>query len=56
MTPEEWHRAKVVLAAALERQPGERPAYLDQVCAEPALRKEVESLIATYEGDRKSVV
>ena len=52
MTPEQWHRAKEVLAGALERAPGERPAYLDQACTEPALRVELESLIATCEhGD-----
>jgi serine/threonine protein kinase/tetratricopeptide (TPR) repeat protein len=52
VTPEVWQRVKEVLAGALEREPGDRPAYLDQACAEPSLRKEVESLIATHEkGD-----
>src|ERR1700674_5282139 len=52
MTPEVWLRVKEVLAGALEREPGERPAYLDHACAEQSLRKEVESLIATHEkGD-----
>jgi serine/threonine protein kinase/tetratricopeptide (TPR) repeat protein len=50
--PEDWYRVKEVLAEALERKPGERPAYLDQVCADPSVRTEVESLIASYEhGD-----
>jgi hypothetical protein len=41
-----------VLAGALERTPEERRVYLDQVCSEPALRSEVESLIAAHEqGD-----
>ena len=52
MTPEVWQRVKEVLAGALEKEPEERPAYLDQACAEQSLRHEVESLIATYEkGD-----
>src|SRR3984893_740220 len=53
VTPEVWQRVKEVLAGALEREPGDRPSYLDHACAEQSLRKEVESLIATYEkGDR----
>ena len=49
MTPERWQEVKIVLAAALERKPSERLAYLDAVCAEPSLRAEVESLIAAHE-------
>ena len=49
MTQENWQEVKKVLAAALERAPGERHAYLDQACAEPDLRREVESLIAAHE-------
>ena len=45
MTPENWQEVKKVLAAALERPPEERSVYLDQACTEPALRREVESLI-----------
>ena len=48
-TPEQWQKVKMVLAAALEREPGERSAYLDRVCPEPYLRQEVESLIAAHE-------
>ena len=52
MTPERWQQVKEVLAAALEREPVKRAAYLDQVCAEPSSRREVESLIAAHErGD-----
>jgi eukaryotic-like serine/threonine-protein kinase len=48
-----WQEVKKVLAAALERPPDARRAYLDQACAEPALRREVESLILAHErGDR----
>ncbi len=52
MTPERWQEVKKVLAAALEYQPADRPAYLDQACTESSLRREVESLIAAHEqGD-----
>ena len=52
MTPERWQQVKKLLAAALEREPAKRAAYLDQACAEPSLRREVESLIAAHEkGD-----
>ena len=49
MTPERWRQVKEILAAALQGNPSERPAYLDQACAEPALRRELESLIAAHE-------
>ena len=49
MTPEVWLRVKEVLAGALEREPGERPVYLDHACAEQSLRKEVESLLIAHE-------
>ena len=49
MTPEQWQEVKELLAGALERTPRERAAYLDQICAEPALRREVESLITSHE-------
>ena len=52
MTPERWQEVKKVLAGALERSPEERSVYLDQACTEPALRREVDSLIAAHEqGD-----
>ena len=52
MTQERWQELKKVLGAALELPPEERRAYLDQACAEPALRREVESLILAHErGD-----
>jgi eukaryotic-like serine/threonine-protein kinase len=46
---ERWKEIKEVLAAALERQPSERAAYLDQACSEPSLRREVESLLAAHD-------
>jgi hypothetical protein len=52
VTPDTWQRVKEALAGALEREPVERPAYLDHACAEPLLRKEVESLLVAHEkGD-----
>ena len=54
MTQEHWQEVKKVLAAALERAPGERHAYLDQTCAEADLRREVESLIAAHEQAQSS--
>jgi serine/threonine protein kinase/tetratricopeptide (TPR) repeat protein len=49
MTPERWQEVKKVLAAALERPPAERGAYLDRACVEPEVRREVESLIAAHD-------
>ncbi len=49
VTPEHWQHVKKMLAATLELEPAKRQAYLDQVCAEPSLRREVESLIAAQE-------
>jgi|SRR5712692_8614543 len=54
VTPERWQEVKKVLAAALEREAGERAAYLDQVCTDPSLRGEVESLIAAHEQAGRS--
>jgi serine/threonine-protein kinase len=52
VTPEDWKRIKDVLAEALEKDPSERPTYLDKNCPDPESRKEVESLISAYEtGD-----
>jgi serine/threonine protein kinase/WD40 repeat protein len=49
VTPERWQEVKVILAGALEREPEERRVYLDQACTEPALRREVQSLIEAHE-------
>ena len=49
MTPERWQEVKKILAAALERPPGERHAYLNKVCADASLRQQVEALIAAHE-------
>ena len=50
MTPERWQRVKEIFQTALDRAPGERSAFLAQACGgDEALRKEVESLIASHE-------
>ena len=49
MTPERWQEVKRVLAGALERAPEQRGVYLDEACTDPALRREVESLITAHD-------
>ncbi len=50
MTPERWQRIKPLLQSALERDPGERSAFLAAECAgDEALRNDVESLIASHD-------
>jgi len=45
--PQGWPEIDHIFAAALEREPAERAAFLDQACGgDERLRKEVESLIA----------
>ena len=47
---ERWHEIKDKLDAVLKLAPEHRPAYLDQVStADPELRRELESLIASHE-------
>ncbi|HLY04743.1 MAG TPA: protein kinase, partial [Rhizomicrobium sp.] len=45
-----------MLAEALERAAHERGAYLDESCADPLLRREVESLLAAHDGERPTLV
>lgn len=48
-TPEQWAKVKEIVGAALEREPGERSAFLDQACSQHGeLRAEVESLLAAH--------
>jgi TolB-like protein/Flp pilus assembly protein TadD len=45
-----WRRVQEALHAALEEPPAKRDALLDRLCAgEPALRREVESLLEAHE-------
>ncbi len=49
MTPERWQQIKSLLHEALERDPHERKAFLDEACAGDAeLRAEVEALIDSH--------
>jgi serine/threonine protein kinase/Tfp pilus assembly protein PilF len=51
VTPERWRQVKAVLDGALERRPGERPAFVAAACEDDAeLRQEVESLLS-YEAE-----
>jgi serine/threonine protein kinase len=49
MTPEQSQTIRRVLESALDLEPASRPAFLDGACAEPFVRREVESLIAAQE-------
>lgn len=50
MTPERWQQLDKLFHAALEREPGERAAFLDAACAgDESLRKQVEALLAGHE-------
>ena len=45
-----WERVKELFADALDREPAERPAFLDAACAgDTELRAEVDSLLATHD-------
>ena len=49
--PEQWEKIKEIVGAALEREPAQRAAFLDEVCAQDkALRAEVESLLSAYKS------
>ncbi|MDQ2920285.1 MAG: protein kinase, partial [Acidobacteriota bacterium] len=56
MTPERWQQLKEIFQSALERNPAERSAFLNQACGEdPALRSQVESLIASHDQAGDSI-
>ncbi|MBZ5516457.1 MAG: protein kinase [Acidobacteriia bacterium] len=49
MKPERWQEIERVFHAALEREPHQRPAFLDEACAgDQALRREIDSLLAQH--------
>jgi len=51
VSPERWRRIDVLLDGALDREPEERAAYLDEACGDdPHLRREVESLLEAEKG------
>lgn len=48
---DQWPKIKEIVGAALEREPNDRNAFLDQACSQDAaLRAEVDSLLAAYAG------
>jgi len=49
MTPEDWQRAKPILAAALELDSAHRESFLKEACADASLRDEIQSLIVAHE-------
>jgi serine/threonine protein kinase len=50
-TPEQWPKIKEIVGEALEREPSERSAFLDQACSQHReLRAEIESLLAAHAG------
>src|SRR5215216_2249377 len=47
MNPERWKKVEELFESALERDPCERAAFLDQACAgDASLKQEIESLLA----------
>jgi serine/threonine protein kinase len=56
VTPERWQQVKEVLAEALARPSEERRAYLDESCADPSLRREVESLLAAHDQEDPTLI
>jgi serine/threonine protein kinase len=51
VNPDTWQKVREVFEAAIELEPARRPAYLEEACAgSPALRAEVESLLASHES------
>jgi serine/threonine-protein kinase len=47
MNAEKWKKVEAIFESAIERDPAERAAYLDEACGrDAALRREVESLLA----------
>src|SRR6266404_2895584 len=52
MSPERWQQVKEIFDSALQYEPAERARFVSEACGEDvALRREVESLIASHEKD-----
>ena len=49
MTSEHWQQINALLDAVLDLPPGEQQAYLDAHCPDPALRREVGSLLEAHD-------
>lgn len=50
MSDENWKKAKEILGDALKLAPKNRAAFLDKVCNDESLRREVETLLADSEN------
>lgn len=51
MNPERWQQLRKLFQAAIEQDPARRAAFLDGACVgDPALREEVEALLANYDS------
>ncbi len=48
MNAELWRQVREAFHAAVELSPAERSSFLSETCTDPALRREVESLLASY--------
>ena len=52
MTPERWQKVKEIFNSAIQHEPAERASFVSGACGDDkALRREVESLIASHEKD-----
>ena len=56
MTPEDWQRVRPILESALELDVASRIGFLDKVCPDPSLRREVESLLSANDEARSSIL
>jgi serine/threonine protein kinase len=55
VTPDKWELIKEIFGSALEREPGERSAFLRSACGpDEELRAELESLLASFDSDKSS--
>ena len=53
MTPERWQQVKKLFRSAREQRTEDRAAFLERACdGDDGLRREVESLLASFESDR----
>ncbi len=55
MKPERWEQIKDLFGLALEREPSQRVAFLQEACSDEETRAEVESLLASHEMAESAV-
>jgi eukaryotic-like serine/threonine-protein kinase len=49
MSSDRWEKIQELLGAALELEPTQRSAFLEEACSDEAVRREVEALLAAHE-------